>query len=298
MTKKLEDTTFAFFPGCSLESTAWDYSRSTTAVLDGLGIHYKEVENWVCCGSTPAHATDADLAAALPVLNLQKAQKMGMPLMAACASCYSRMRIANHKVLSDTALEKRVEALTGAPYGGDVPVRHVIDVVVNDLGLKAVEKKVKRSLNGLKVACYYGCLLTRPREIVAFDNPENPTCMDDLVEVLGGEPVSWPYKTECCGASHSIPNPDMTARLTHKILDMASTAGADCVAVACQMCQMNLDLGQTAAAKVASLKSIPVLYITQLLGLALGQSAEEVGLKALIVGADALLAKMNMDKAS
>jgi len=118
------------------------------------------------------------------------------------------------------------------------------------------------------------------------------------VEVMGGEPVSWPYKTECCGASHAIPNPDLTARLTHKILSMAEQAGADCVAVACQMCQMNLDLGQKAAGKIGGFKDIPVLYITQLLGLALGQSPEEVGLKALIVGADALLSKMNMDKAS
>jgi heterodisulfide reductase subunit B len=191
-----------------------------------------------------------------------------------------------------------VETLTGAPYDGDVPVRHVLDVVMNDLGPKAVAKKVRKSLNGLKVACYYGCLLTRPREIVAFDNPENPACMDELVEALGGEPVSWPYKTECCGASHAIPNPELCARLTHRILGMAEKAGADCVAVACQMCQMNLDLGQTAARKIGELADMPVLYITQLLGLALGQSPQAVGLKALIVGADALLEKMKMDKAS
>jgi heterodisulfide reductase subunit B len=295
-TKKSE--TFAFFPGCSLESSAWDYQRSTASVLKALGISVKELEDWVCCGSTPAHATDADLADALPAVNLQKAKKMGMPLMAACASCYSRFRIANHKISSSKEIEGRVEALTGEPYSGDVKVRHVLDVVVNDLGLKAVEKKVSRPLTGLKVACYYGCLLTRPRDIVSFDDSENPTCMDLLVESLGGEAVSWPYKTECCGASHSIPNPDITARLTYKLLHMADKAGADCVAVACQMCQMNLDLGQSNASALGELPNIPVLYITQLLGLALGQSAEEVGLKALVVSADSMLSKLKMDKAS
>jgi heterodisulfide reductase subunit B2 len=298
MKKQGNETSYAFFPGCSLESTAWDYHRSTSAVLRALGIRFEELENWVCCGSTPAHASDSDLAAALPVLNLQKAKEMGLPLMAACASCYSRFRIANHNVAQNAGVRDRVASLTGASYNGEVPVRHVMDVVVNDVGLKGVAKRIRRSLNGLKVACYYGCLLTRPREIVAFDDPENPTCMDDLIATLGGTPVSWPYKTECCGASHSIPNPDLTARLSHRILDMAEKAGADCVAVACQMCQMNLDLGQSAAGKVGALQDIPVLYITQLLGLALGQTPEEVGLRALIVGADALLAKMNMDKAS
>ena len=298
MKRDARKTTYAFFPGCSLESTSWDYAQSTASVLDDLGVQTVELPDWVCCGSTPAHATNADLATALPVLNLQKAKAMEMPLMAACASCYSRFRIANHKTATDEGTRARVQEITGAPYGGEVSVRHVLDVLMNDLGAKAIEKKVKRSLNGLKVACYYGCLLTRPRDIVAFDDPENPTCMDELMESLGGTAVSWPYKTECCGASHAIPNPSVTARLSHKLLRMAEDAGADCVITACQMCQMNLDLGQAAAGKIGAIEEIPVLYFTQLLGLALGRSPEEVGLNALIVGADALLSKMKMDKAS
>ena len=298
MTQHPLKTTFAFFPGCSLEATAWDYRQSTSAALEALGVPFEELDDWVCCGSTPAHATDPDLAAALPALNLQKAKEKALPVMAACAACYSRFRTANHRIAADAALKNRVTTLTGAPYDGDVPVRHLLDVIMNDLGPNAVKAKVTQPLNGLKVACYYGCLLTRPREIAAFDDPENPSCMDELVEALGGAPVSWPYKTECCGASHAVPNPELTARLTHRILEMAQRAGADCIALACQMCQMNLDLGQAAAAKVGPLSDIPVLYITQLLGLALGQSPKQVGLKALVVGADSLLSKMNMDKAS
>ncbi len=286
---------YSFFPGCSLEKTAWDFSRSTTETLKALGVELEEIKDWVCCGSTPAHATDTTLAEALPALNLQKAAA-GQPVMASCASCYSRFRIANHDMKNDPDKRARVEQVLGRPYDGDVEVRHVLDVLAHDVGLKAIEEKVTRPLKGIKVACYYGCLLTRPSKIVAFDNPETPMVMDDLVEVLGGEPVAWPYKTECCGASQAIPNPDVVARLGHRILAMAAEAGADCIAVACQMCQMNLDLGQRAAAVYGALPDIPVLYATQLLGLALGLGPKELGLKALIVSADPLLEKL--DKAS
>lgn len=283
---------YAYFPGCSLESTAWDFNRSTKATLGALGVVLEEIEDWVCCGSTPAHATNHILAEALPALNLLKAA--GRPVMTSCASCYSRFKIANHDICVNPDIRRRVEQAIGAPYAGDVEVRHVLDVLANTVGFGAIEKRVKRPLNDIKVACYYGCLLTRPARIAAFDTPENPMLMDDLVEALGGTPVAWPFKTECCGASQSIPNPDVVARLSHRILAMADEAGADCLAVACQMCQMNLDLGRKAAASLGPLREIPVLYATQLIGLALGMNQEELGLKALVVSAKPLLEKLDM----
>ena len=290
---------YAFFPGCSLESTAWDFNRSTKAALETLDVEIEEIPDWVCCGSTPAHATNVSLATALPVLNLQKAEEMEAPLLASCASCYSRFRTANYKVKNDAEERAMVERLTGKPYSGDVPVHHVLDVLANQIGIKKIRKAVKKPLKGLKVACYYGCLLTRPAKVVAFDNPENPVCMDQLIEALGGEPIPWPYKTECCGASLAIPTPEVVHRLSYKILQMAREAGADCMAVACQMCQMNLDLGQAEALKAhGDLPKTPVLYATQLLGYALGLSRDEIGLNALIVKADSLLDKLEMEKAS
>ena len=224
---------YAFFPGCSLESTAWDFDWSTRAVCRALGIELTEIPDWVCCGSTPAHASSASLAVALPVLNLQKAQALGLPVMTACASCYARLRTANHKVRNEAEDRQRAERITGKPYDGEVEVHHVLDVLVNHFGLEQVRAKVVRPLEGLRVACYYGCLLTRPPEIVAFDNPEHPTCMDDLVAAAGAEPVDWPYKTECCGASLSMTRSDVVSRLGHKLLSMARQAGAECIAVAC-----------------------------------------------------------------
>ena len=282
---------YAFFPGCSLESTAWDFDRSTRAVCRALGIELEDISDWVCCGSTPAHSTSETLAIALPVLNLQKAQAAGLPVMTACASCYARLRTANHKVRNESAERERSERITGKFYDGGVEVHHVLDVLVNRFGLDGVRAKVTRPLEGLRVACYYGCLLARPPEIVAFDDPEHPTSMDDLVAATGAEPVAWPLKTECCGASLSMTHAGAVSRLGFKLLSMAREAGAECLAVACPLCQMNLDLRQADAAKAyGAIPPMPVFYVTQLLGLALGLSARELALRALSIPAEGLLA--------
>ena len=309
---------YAFFPGCSLETTAWDFAQSARAVCAALGIELEDIPDWVCCGSTPAHSSNASLAVALPVLNLQKAQALGRPVMTACASCYARLRSANHKVRNEPDQRQRAERITGQPYDGSVDVRHVVDVLVNDYGVAQIRPRIKRPLAGLRVACYYGCLLSRPPEIVAFDDPEHPTAMDDLVAATGAEPVQWPYKTECCGASLSMTESSVVGRLGYKLISMARQAGAHCLAVACPLCQVNLDLRQADAARYAAgvaavgtrhaprdagphaereeyvgidgqLPPTPVLYITQLLGLALGLPTGELGLKALSVSADPLL---------
>lgn len=286
---------YAFFPGCSLESTAWDFDRSTRAVCRALGIELEDIPDWVCCGSTPAHASNAALAVALPVLNLQKAQAVGLPVMTACASCYARLRTANHKVRSEPDQKRQAERVTGKPYDGGVEVEHVLDVLVNRFGLDAIQAKVSRRLSGLRVACYYGCLLTRPPDVVAFDDAEHPHSMDDLVAAAGAEPVDWPYKTECCGASLSMTHSDVVARLGHRLLSMARQAGAECIAVACPLCQVNLDLRQADAAKAhGEIPQTPVLYITQLLGLALGLSNEELGINALTVSAESLLGERGL----
>ena len=276
---------YAYFPGCSLESTARSFDLSTRAVCRELGIGLEEIPEWTCCGSTPAHASSDSLSVALPTLNLQKAQAAGLPVMVACASCYARLRIANHRISSNPEDRRRAERITGRTYDGGVEVRHVLDVLVNHLGLDAIRAKVRRPLAGLRVACYYGCLLTRPPEIVAFDDAEHPSSIDALAAAAGAEPVEWPFKTECCGAGLSMTNSGVVARLAHKLLSMARASGADCLAVACPLCHVNLDLRQADAAKAhGAFQPTPVLYVTQLLGLALGLPPENLGLDALTVG--------------
>ena len=281
---------YAFFPGCTLESTAWDCEVSTQAICAALGIELEEIPDWACCGSTPAHCSNTSLAVALPVLNLQKAQEMEAPVVTACASCYSRLRTANHLVRTDPEQRERAERITGAPYDGGVEVLHVLDALVNHYGVERIRERVKQPLHGLRVACYYGCLLTRPPKIVAFDNPENPTAMERIVEALGAEPVEWPYRTECCGAGLSLTHTEVVCRLGHRILSMAQRADAHCVAVACPMCQVNLDLRQPEATEAhGKLPEIPIPYLTQLIGLALGLSPAALGLDGLFSSPQLLL---------
>ena len=273
---------YAFYPGCSLESTAWDFDHSTRAVCDALGIELEDVRDWSCCGSTPAHSTSDTLAVSLPVLNLRKAAQSGAPVMTACASCYARLRTANHRVQHDPDERRRAERVTGGTYDGGVAVHHLLDVLVNHYGVKQIREQVQAPLQGLRVACYYGCLLTRPPRVVAFDDPEQPTCMEELLEAIGAEPVSWPFRTECCGAGLSLTHSDVVGRLSHRLLDMARRAGAECIAVACPMCQVNLDLRQSDAIRAhGPLPATPIPYVTQLLGLALGVSPRRLGLRAL-----------------
>lgn len=280
---------YAFYPGCSLETTSWDFARSTRAVFGALGVELQEIPDWVCCGSTPAHNSSQSLAVALPVVNLQKAQEMDVPVLAACASCYARLRHANHKIRTDPDVQARTQRITQAAYDGTVEVHHVLDVLVNRVGVDEIRRCVKRPLSGLAIACYYGCLLTRPPEVVAFDDAEHPTSMENLVSALGAEPVEWPLKTECCGGALSMTDSGVSGRLGFKLLWMAREAGAACVTVACPLCQVNLDLRQADARKAhGELPDTPVLYVTQLLGLALGLSPKEVGLDALSISAHSL----------
>jgi len=283
-------TKYAFYPGCSLESTAWDFDHSTRAVCAALGIELEDIPDWVCCGSTPAHASSPSLATALPAMNLYKAQRMGLPVATACASCYARLRTANHKINRSADERAKVARVMGHDYDGAVPVYHVLDVLVNQYGLKEIAGKVQQPLAGMKVACYYGCLLSRPPEVVAFDDPEHPTCMEGLMKALGAEPIEWPYATECCGASLSMTQPSVVCRLGHRLVAMAREAGAECIAVACPLCQVNLDMRQADAAKQhGALPQTPVLYFTQLLGLALGLSHKALGIGAQSVSPESLL---------
>ncbi len=283
----------AYFPGCSSESTARDMQASTTAVAGSLGIELIEPEGWSCCGATAAHQTDPVLAAALPAANLLLAQQMKMDLVASCAACYNRLKMANHTIRSDPARRKQVADAIGRDYDGSVKVRHFLEVLYEEVGLEAIKAAVQRSLNGLKVACYYGCLMVRPRDVMQFDDPENPTSLDRLVEAMGGEAVDWPHKVECCGGGLAMSRTDVVIQLTDGILQMARNAGADCITVSCPMCQVNLDLRQKDIKKKTGRDyGIPIVYITQLLGLCLGHTPAELELNKLIVPPAKVIAAM------
>jgi len=283
---------YAYYPGCSAESTARDMHQSTLAVARALGIDLVEPKGWTCCGATAGHQTDRLLAVSLPAANLTKVQDMKLDMMVNCAACYSRMKVANHEIAANSSIRKGVREALDRDYDGSVKVRHLLEVLLEDVGLPAIKRAVKRPLNGLKVACYYGCLLVRPPKILKFDDAENPTSLDRLVTAMGGTSLEWPSKVECCGGGLSLSRTDVVVELTGSIIDMAASVGADCIAVSCPMCQVNLDLRQQDINKQTGKNyHLPILYITQLVGLCLGLRPEDLGFEKLMVPASTVLEK-------
>jgi heterodisulfide reductase subunit B len=284
---------YAYFPGCSAESTAQDMHQSTLAVARALNLELVEPKGWTCCGATAGHQTDPFLAVSLPAANLAKVQHMKLDMVVNCAACFNRMKVANHDIAANANLRKQVAAVLDRDYDGSVKIRHLLEVLLQDVGTTTLRRSAKSSLAGLKVACYYGCLLVRPPNILKFDDPENPTCLDRLVTALGGQSLEWPGKVECCGGGLSLSRTDVVVNLSESILDMAVQAGADCIAVSCPMCQVNLDLRQQDINKQTGKNyQLPIVYITQLIGLCLGVGPDELGFKKLMVPAARVLEKV------
>jgi len=264
--------------------------ESAMAVARVLDIDLVEIKGWSCCGATAAHQTDRVLAASLPTANLLLAKKMGMDTIVNCAACYNRMKTTNHEVSSSPTMRARVADAIGQEYDGSVAVRHLVEVLLEDVGVDKLHKRFKQSLNGLKVACYYGCLLVRPHEVTHFDDPENPTSLDRLVTAMGGESLDWPHKVECCGGGLNLTRTDIVIKLSSSVIDMAEASGANCIAVACPMCQSSLDLRQIdIKMETGKQYDMPIVYITQLLGLCLGIPQKELGLKRLMVEPSTIL---------
>lgn len=266
---------FAYFPGCSLHSTAKEYEESIEVVTEALGIELVEIPDWNCCGATSAHALDKFLSVSLPARNLVLAEQMGMDIAVPCAACYNRLAVANEHLKNDADLRAEIEASLPHKFQGSVRVRALVDVLVNEAGLDRIAEAVKRPLTSLKVACYYGCLLVRPPKILGFDDAEDPKTLDELAKTLGAEPVEWPHKTECCGASFSLTRRDIVYKLSGDVLRLAKQAGANCVVCACPLCMTNLDMRQSQIEKILGEKlDLPIFFFTELMALAMRLDVE------------------------
>jgi len=286
---------YAYYPGCSSESTARDMNQSILAVARALKLDLEEPKGWTCCGATAGHQTDRILGVALSAANLTKVKDMNLDMVVNCAACYNRMKSANHEITNHEAIRRNVGDALGRDYDGSVKVRHLLEVLLEDIGLQTITHALKRTLSGLKVACYYGCLLVRPPEVVKFDDPENPKSLDRLINAMGGVSLEWPCKVDCCGGSLSLSRTDVVVKLTESIIDMAVQEGAECIAVSCPMCQINLDVRQQDINKqIGKNYHLPVIYITQLLGLCLGLRPDELGFEKLMVSPADVLKKMEV----
>ena len=286
----MSDLKYAYYPGCSLHASAGEYDLSTRELFKALNIGLTEVPDWFCCGATPAHNVDELLSLSLCAKNLELAEQVEGDLAVACAACFSRLKFTQHTLDENAAKRKQVEKAIDAPVRLDGAVKHLLEILAKDFGLDHLKDKITKPLAGLKVACYYGCLLTRPPEVPNLDCVEAPTIMERVVEAAGAETVAWTHRMECCGANFTLSRPGVVIQLSNAILDSAKAAGADCIMVGCPLCHGNLDIRQKEIEGVYSTEyGLPVFYITQLVGLACGLSADKLGLDALIVNPMPLL---------
>jgi heterodisulfide reductase subunit B len=288
----------AYYPGCSLHGTEPEYDESLRAVVEALGIAVAEIPDWNCCGASSGHTTDHLLGVALPARNLALAEAAGFDrVLAPCAACYNRLAAAHLAVAEDAALAEQMPEILGRSFTNSVEVLSVAtllrDVAPAIAEKAAAPRQTPNPLVGVKLAAYYGCLLVRPPELAAGDDPEQPMFMDEVIKACGAEAVDWNMKVECCGGAFSVSRTSSVLRMGRAIIEDARRAGAEAIVVACPLCHTNLDLRQKAMESRGQPK-MPVLFITQVVGLALGLSPDALGLKRHFIPTGPLLADLGV----
>lgn len=273
-----------YYPGCSLLGSSREFDESVRALAAALDLELVQVPDWNCCGASSAHVLDRKLALALPARILAQAETAGLTeILAPCAACYNRLASARDAMEKDPALAREVEAVIEQPVTGRVRIVNILEVL--DRFKDVIPGKITAPF-AHKVACYYGCLLVRPPKVLNFDRAEDPLSMDRLMAAAGATALDWNFKTECCGAAFSVTRTDLVAKMGGRIVDNAVKHGAQAIIVACPMCQSNLDMRRPEInAALGADHRIPVMFVTQALGLAMGIDANKLGLQRHMVPA-------------
>lgn len=280
---------YAYYPGCSMGTTAATYRLSTAYVAERIGLKLHEIPDWSCCGATAAHCRGETLAYALAARNLALAEQAfpGLDVATPCAACYSRLQYAASAAKTDETVRQKLETVLHMPYKATAAVKNFLEVFSDPAVMEACRAGTCRSLAGLKVACYYGCLMSRPRGVTGASEVEAPKAMDEIVALSGMTCVDWDFKTECCGASHQVDAPEAARPLIVKILQNAADCGAEAIVTACPLCALNLDMRQKEA--TAGTLSLPIYQFTELLAFGMGAGAKEMGLEKHFTPAFALI---------
>lgn len=272
---------YPFYPGCSMHSSAKEYLESFKAISRYFGVELEEVKGWTCCAPTAVHGISQLLSVSIPASNLAAIEEAGGEcVMVPCAACFSRFKNASYEIARSAEMAAKVNDCIGCDFRNSVKILHPLEIY-NEIKHELVIKELSK----INVVCYYGCLLTRPPEVKQFDDCENPQSMDNILRQLGLNVIDWSYKTDCCGATFNLTNKEMCTKLTGKILEEAKRAGADIISVACPLCQINLDTYQFEHES----PNIPVLYFSQLIGLAYGIDEDELGLQRHLVNCEEVI---------
>lgn len=273
---------YAYFPGCSADSTGLSYTKSASFVNEKVGITLREIDDWCCCGTSAARVTDDDLMHALPARSLALAEQQlpGLDVVAPCTGCYSSLKGTVHWARQDEGNVEQLQKLTGLDYQAKADVKSLLEVMVEPDMVELVASKLQKTLGGMKIACYYGCTQVRPAEVCDFGNTENPTSMEALLDACGAECIDWGFKTECCGASNHIVSPKAARAAVERILRNAKANGAECIVTSCPLCWLNVDMreGQING-EMGTDYQLPVYYFTELIALAMGATPDQAGLK-------------------
>jgi heterodisulfide reductase subunit B len=264
---------------------------SFKAIAEKLGIVLREVRDWICCGTSPAHSSSRLLALTLPIINLCQVEKMRYKeVVVPCAACFSRFKVSLYETSEHPEILNEIKKITRMEFKRETKVLHPLEILQSEYFQNQLKKLATKNLSSFKIVCYYGCLLTRPAKIMQFDICEYPMSMDRLLNLMGIQTLDWSYKTDCCGGAFSLTETDVVLKLTNEILENARDVGANGISVACPLCHANLDTRQTEVeAKYNTKYEMPIFYFTQLIGLAIGLPPERLGLNKHLVNTQNLV---------
>jgi heterodisulfide reductase subunit B len=284
---------YTYYPGCSVLATAKHYQESIDAIAGPLGIELEELDDWNCCGATAYMSVKELMSFAISARNLALAEQFHRDIVTPCSACFTVLNKTNQYFAEYPDLRKKLGMTLeagGLSYSGNLRVRHILDIVVNDVGNEKLSSLVTKPLEGLKIAPYYGCQIVRPG--TDFDDPDDPQCMDRMIEALGASAIEYSMKSKCCGASLMGTQENLALRLCKNLLLEAERNGADCIITVCPLCQMNLDVYQGKVNRLFGTKfNLPVLYFTQLIGMAIGIPEKKLGFQRLAVKSTKALKK-------
>jgi len=287
----------AYYPGCSLQASSALYDLQSRRIFTELGIAFREIEDWNCCGATSAGKTDDFLAVAMPARNLGIAEASGFSEMVIpCSACYSRTLVAQKCLNDDPALKEEINTELSKKVQGTIKVSSILEVLLTKVESGELREKAVKKLTGLKPACYYGCMLTRfPYDVPVPDDVENPQGMETILNSLGVNALDWSYKTDCCGASAAINDDETAFNLMAGIMKDAVARDANCFVTTCPMCQLNLDAYQDKFCEKHGIQErLPVYFITEVIGLAMGISPEELQIDRHFIDGCGLLKEFDL----
>jgi succinate dehydrogenase / fumarate reductase cytochrome b subunit len=288
---------FALYPGCAAKGATPELYQSTMAIVGRLGIDVVELAASSCCGAGVVTEAEPDVALALNARNFAQAERLGLDVMTICGTCQGVMAAANKRLKSEPGLLDRINRLLepdGIAYRGTIQVKHLLWIIVREIGLRQLGAQVVKSLQGLRIAPFYGCYILRPSWDLGFDDPENPTSLEQVIRALGGEAVAYAGRTKCCGFPIILEKEAVAMAMSGANMKEAKDQGADCMVTPCPLCHMSLDIYQDRAGRAVNTQlNLPILHLPQLLGLAMGISAKELGLARHLIPVDSIVRRIN-----